>query len=314
MSRGIELRVLFFGMLGEFSIVPLKRLIESGSEVCGVVVPTLKGEGGRMKSESLTFRLPLLPSPVTTNIVTIARARGIPVVEVSKLSAPESLTAVAVYQPDVICVACFPQIFSPELLALPRFGCLNLHPSLLPAYRGPAPLFWQFRNGETRTGVTIHFMDEGTDTGDIALQREIVFPDGINAVEADRLCAEAGAELVVEALRLLERGECPRRKQSDASRDVPPGSLCHPWPSRADFEITADWSARRAFNFIRGAEAWGMPFEILAGPERIRVRRALAFSPDEKLGEAWHRKGDEAWVQFSPGVLQAETFRRNVAT
>ncbi len=318
MSR-VDLRVLFFGMLGEFSATSLRRLIQAGVNVCGVVVPALtprplarlptpkKPSSGEKKLLPDRF-LPMLPSPVTPNIISLAQSRSIPVIAVRSLAAPETLTALAGCQPDVICVACFPQIFPRAVLDLPPFGCLNLHPSLLPAYRGPAPLFWQFRQGETHTGVTVHFMDEGADTGDIVLQRLVEFPDGISGAEADRRCASVGAELMIEAVELLARGECPRQAQADVpSRgDVPPERLYQPWPTRADFEIPTDWPARRAFNFMRGAEEWGVPFEIRAGADRLQARRAIGFSPGERLEKEWSQVGEEMWIQFLDGVVSVE--------
>jgi methionyl-tRNA formyltransferase len=244
--------------------------------------------------------LHVLPSPVKPCIVNLASAHGIPVVEVKVLSAPATLAALETYRPEVICVACFPRIFPRALLAIPPLGCLNLHPSLLPAYRGPAPLFWQFRQGESRTGVTVHFMDEGADTGDIALQSAVAFPDGISGAEADRICSQAGAALMVQAIDLLQRGACPRRSQPEA------GSSYFTWPARADFEISTGWSARRAYNFIRGTEEWGVLFEIPVRDGRIEVHRAISFSPDEILGESWRFVREEVWVQFAEGVLRVQ--------
>ena len=316
------------GMLGEFSHAPLRSLIEHGAQVCGVVIPRpARGSLGPVTAEPcgspirrplptgtprlaqaatrLPNSLPVLPSPVAPNIVTLAEAQSIPVVEVARLSVPETLTTLSGFHPDVICVACFPQVFPAALLAVPPLGCLNLHPSLLPAYRGPAPLFWQFRQGETRTGVTIHFMDEGVDTGDIVLQRPVTLPDGISGAEADRLCSEAGAELMVEAVQRLERDRrgCPRTKQPEE------GISYYSWPAQVDFRISTERPARRAFNFMRGAAEWGVPFAIQVGDEPIRARYAISFSPDEILGAAWRQAGEQVWVQCAPGVLCATIAR-----
>ena len=276
MSR---LRVLYFGMPVEFSAPPLRRLIESRLDVCAVVVPersdglAIEGQLGLGRAEFGLDAFVLHTSPFGL------LASGLPLIRVSNLKDAEVLALMAALRPDVICVACFPMILPPALLALPPLGCLNLHPSLLPRYRGPAPLFWQFHAGEIQTGVTVHFIDRGVDTGDIALQRPVAFPDGLGGDEADRLCAEAGGELMVEAVRLLEEGRCPQVSQSEAG--VTPTSA--PWPSASDFEISRSWPARRAFNFVCGTAHWGTRYEIQLGETRLLLGRARSMLLGERL-------------------------------
>ena len=289
-----SIRVLYFGMPVGFSGPPLRRLIESDLDVCAAVLP--KSEGGGLKAELPQDSFILHPSAFSLVV------GDIPVIEVGSLKEAAALDRLAACRPDVICVACFPMIFPPALLAVPPLGCLNLHPSLLPRYRGPAPLFWQFRAGETETGVTVHFMDRGADTGDIALQRRVHFPDGLNGEQVDRLCAEAGGELLVEAVRLLGQGRCPRVKQSEAG--VAPSAA--PWPAASDFEMSPAWPARRAFNFARGTAHWGMPYEIRVGEERLLLTRALSYSLAEKLERPWRAEGRAAAVQFADGVVYFE--------
>src|SRR5205823_3279104 len=98
------------------------------------------------------------------------------------------------------------KILPPELLDVPRVGCLNVHPSLLPAHRGPAPLFWTFRHGDPLAGLTVHWMDEGIDTGDIALQEEIPVAEGTSGLDLQRECLERGARLLVEVVQAVATG------------------------------------------------------------------------------------------------------------
>ena len=166
--------VIFFGMKGTFSLPPLQVLVERGIEIGAVIMPA------STTSQPLPRRIePPLPPPsdlpiitphLSRNISHVAWEHSIPVWEVGSLSDARTLELLADLQPDLIAVACFPYIFPSALLQLPRYGCLNLHPSLLPAYRGPLPLFWMARQGERQAGVTLHFLDEGLDTGDIVAQ------------------------------------------------------------------------------------------------------------------------------------------------
>lgn len=297
------MRILYFGLLGEFSRLPLIALLEAGVEVRSVVIPA------RSESVSAPFApvtqapdrsdLPIIDSYLEPNIVHTAWEHGLPVFEVSWLGHPETLSAFADLQPDVACVACFSQRIPKSLLALPRFGFLNLHPSLLPAYRGPQPLFWTFRNGESSTGVTIHFMDEGLDTGDIALQTPLDLPDGISGAEADRLYATLGGRLMVEAVQALHNGALSRQPQPD-------GGSYFPSPTADDFTISTTWPARRAFNFMRGTAEWGRPYPIAVNGERLGLKSAVAYSAGETLDKSIVRAGSKVWLQFKPGVLQAQ--------
>jgi methionyl-tRNA formyltransferase len=218
---------------------------------------------------------------------------------VASLGDPQTLVLLGGFQPEMIVVVCFPYIFPPALLQLPPYGCLNLHPSLLPAYRGPAPLFWIARQDERQTGVTLHFLDEGIDSGDIVAQAAVDRPDGLSEAELEQRCAAEGARLLEAALRQLGQGQpLARRPQSQ------PEASYFPWPCETDFKITPDWTARRAFNFLRGAAGW--PLVIQVDQQSWPVRRAISYAEGQVLDEPYLLLGDELWVQFQPGVLRAK--------
>ncbi len=175
---------------------------------------------------------------------------------------------------------------------------LNVHPSLLPQYRGPYPLFWRLRHGDRNCGVTIHCMDERFDTGDIAAQAEVEVPDGISGVEADTLLSEYGGECLVEVLAALDRGTFTRRPQ-------PEGGSYFSAPREQDFVIDPAWSARRAFNFMRGTNEWSQLYPIELAEQCFQLKQALFYSADEILDQPYRLFGDQIDIQFSPGVLRA---------
>ena len=271
-------------MGGVLSLIPLRALLQAGHEIVGLMVPA-----SRRASGGAPRRRMLLPA----DVVDLARARDIPIVEVPSIDDGGTFAALEGWEPDLVCVACFPCLLPRRWLDLPHHGCLNLHPSLLPAYRGPAPLFWQFRAGEERTGVTLHFMDEGADTGDIVFQAEVPFSDGITGAEAERLAAEAHARLLLEALSLPDP---PRRPQPSHA------AIRQGWPRAADLRIPTSWTARRAFNFVRGAAQWG-PFEIETPDGTFRVTGACGFVPGGSLGAATRRTAPVLSVEFSDGIV-----------
>ncbi len=252
------MRILFFGMLGAFSHPPLHALIKAGMSVVGVVVPTDNSAEIIRELRPVTAHPELSTlqlAPSQPNIVHLAWQHHIPVYEVSRLSAPETQQTLADLHPEVACVACFNKLIPAALLALPQHGFLNVHPSRLPHFRGPAPLFWTFRAGIQETGVTVHFMDNGLDTGDIAQQARLTLPDGISSPEADALTGTLGGQLLVNTLKQLAKGTLLRTPQTaDGSTQ--------PWPQPADFRIPVSWSARRAFNFMRGTAVFGQPYVI----------------------------------------------------
>lgn len=293
------MKVLYFGMLGDFSRIPLAHLLAAGVDVCGIV---MAGQADGTVIRPLTppqYRsdLPLLNPYYDRNIIQLGWQHEIPVWAVANFRHPRTLATLADIKPDVAFVACFSERIPPEMLTLPHHGFLNLHPSLLPAYRGPHPLFWCFQRGETNTGMTLHFMDEGFDTGDIVLQEPFAFADGLSGDAADQLCGERGGALMVEAVRQLAAGTLPRCPQTG------PGSY-HPSPTAADFHMPTTWTARRAFNFMRGTAEWGWPYVIETGAEAVIVKTAVVYHPHQQLNQPIQHRENDILIQFTPGVLQ----------
>ena len=282
------LRTIVLGMRGNFTAQAFRALLASGCGVSGLIVAGPRGSGWRR----LEPRRVLAAEPPTA--VELAWDAGVPVLEVGWVDAA-GLRALDALEPDVAAIACFPWLLPRPWRDRPPRGCVNLHPSLLPAYRGPAPLFWQFRAGETHTGVTLHAVDGGADTGSLIAQEAVPFPDGIDTLAAETLTARAGARLLAE---WLAGGKTvgPPQPSGGPSRQRAPDAGARVIPST--------WPVRRAFNFIRGAQAWG-PFEIDTGEERVTVRDAVAMDESASLGARHRASGDDVLLQFPDGVLLA---------
>lgn len=252
-------KIVFLGMGGVFSHTALKVLLEGGAPVAAVVFPRptadLSGPRWMPASARRDKALELMVRPVRESILTLAGERGIPVLEVGSMKEKETLAVLRGLEVDLALTACFPQILPDAFLEIPNLGCLNIHPSLLPAYRGPEPLFWQFRAGEEDTGVTLHWMDSGLDAGDVLGQTRLVHAEGIRFNAAERNASQAGAELVVRAIR---EKTFPRIPQGER------GVSYQGQPQEKDKRIPAKWGVRRAFNFMRGADIWA-PFWIETG-------------------------------------------------
>lgn len=298
------MRIVFLGIGGILSYVPLRVMLNAGLDVSAVLVPSgapgerLEGGMRPLPAGPSPSQLPLVTSYVARDVVSLAWEQGIPAYEVGDLQAAATSGDLRHLQPELVCVSCFTQRIPGHLLALPSHGFLNLHPSLLPAYRGPQPLFWQFRHGLQETGVTLHFMDEGLDTGPIALQAPLTLPDGISGAEAERLAGEGGGELFVEAVQRLAQGTLPRRPQ-------PAGGSRYPAPQTSDFTLSTAWTARRAFNFMRGTAHWSRPYPLTVAGKSLHLRTALDYALQERQQTALEQKGQEVRIRFARGVLRA---------
>jgi methionyl-tRNA formyltransferase len=304
--------VVYFGMSGQYSVPPLEALLVAGITVRAVVIPALAALPGGgiaapyvLRPPARTARapraaLPLLGPQPAANIAQIAAAHGIPVLEVARLRDPVTLTAFAAFAPDIMCVACFSRRLPPALLRMPRLGCLNVHPSLLPDNRGPDPLFWTFRRGDAATGVTIHRMDDGLDTGPILAQRQIAVSDGITEAALERRCATLGGELLVSAVEALARGAARPVPQDEGAATI------YPWPDAADFAITPEWPARRAYNFACGLLARQQPITIVTPGATFRLVAPLTYTSDPAAFDApFHLDGDILHLRCSTGVFIA---------
>ncbi len=256
------MRILFMGT-PEFAVPALKALVSSGHELCGAVTQPDKPKNRGMK---------LQPTPVKEYAMSV----DIPVFQPAKLRDGEVLRLLRELAPDLIVVAAYGKILPPDILTLPPLGCVNIHSSLLPKYRGAAPIQWAILNGETETGVTIMYMAEGLDTGDmIASVTTPIDPDETAQELHDRL-AELGARLLLEVLPQLEAGTAPRTPQ-DESR-----SCYAPMLSK---ELSAiDWkrSARQIHDQARGLYPWPAAVAELDG---VRCKLLKTTVPDQRTGK-----------------------------
>ena len=279
----MPLRVVFMGT-PDYGVPSLEALIRAGYDVVGVFCQPDKPSGRGKK---------ITPCPVKQCAV----AHGIPVVQPLKtrVDGVEPLRALA---PDLCVTAAFGHILSQEVLDIPRIGTVNVHASLLPKYRGSAPVNWALIQGETVTGVTTMMTDKGMDTGDILLKREVeILPDETAGELVDRL-AKVGAELLIETLQAIERGDCPREKQDESLASYYP--LLKKEMGRMDFSKTA----RELVNFVRGMTPWPGAY---AGPYKVLMARAEAYQGEEQPGTVLRADAKGGlWVRTADGALRLE--------
>lgn len=195
------MRVVFMGT-PDFAVGALEAIVEAGHEVTAVVTQPDKPKGRGKEMQK-------------TPVKVCAQKYGIPVFQPVKVKEPEAVETLRSYEADIFVVAAFGQILSEKILAMPKYGCVNIHASLLPKYRGAGPIQWAIINGEKITGVTIMQMDKGLDTGDMLFQSEVEIASDETADTLHDKLAEAGARLIVEALEKIEAGSVKPVKQND---------------------------------------------------------------------------------------------------
>ncbi|HTG80693.1 MAG TPA: methionyl-tRNA formyltransferase [Geobacteraceae bacterium] len=247
-----KLRLVFMGT-PEFACPTLQTLIERGEEILAVVTQPDRPKGRGQQ---------LAPPPVKV----LAERHGITVLQPVKVRAPEFIDMMKGLAPDLIVVIAFGQILPKALLEIPRYGCINVHASLLPRYRGAAPINWCIINGETETGVTTMQMDVGLDTGDMLVKkRTAIDPEEDSRALHDRL-AMLGAKTLAETLDLLVADKLVPEKQDDALS-------CYAPMLKKEHGLL-DWStgAQEIKNLVRGVTPWPGAFSYLDG-KAVKVFR-----------------------------------------
>lgn len=241
------MKIIFMGT-PDFAVGALEALIKDGHEITAVVTQPDKPKG--------RSREPLFP-PVKKCAVSY----NIPVLQPARIKKPEAVAQLKQYEADIFIVAAFGQILSQEILDLPRLGCLNIHASLLPKYRGASPIQHVIIDGEEKTGVTIMQMNAGLDTGDMLYKKEVaISPRDTFETLHDKLM-KAGGEAVTEALALLEQGKLSGEKQREELSCYAP--MIDKGMGEIDFSTDADSIDR----LIRGLNPWPSAYTFYHGKQ-----------------------------------------------
>ena len=271
----------------DFSVGALKALAENGYEIAGVVTQPDKPRG-RGKASSMT--------PVKEAALEL----GLTVYQPSRVREQSFMDTVRALNPDVIVVSAFGQIIPKALLELPRYGCVNIHASLLPKYRGAAPIQWAVMDGEPISGVTIMQMDEGLDTGDMLAKTEVPLePDETGGSLFDKL-SRAGAELLIRTLPALEQGTLTPEKQPLESPTAY-ARMIRKEDGRIDWNLEAEAIERR----IRGLNPWPSAYTELTG-KILKIWRAevLPKESGQTPGTVTEAGKGGFCVQTGKGVLR----------
>ncbi len=254
------MRAIFMGT-PEIAATVLKSVLASKHEVVAVVTQTDKPKG---RGHEMAF------PPVKE----VALAAGIPVLQPQRARDEAFIEQLKAYQPDIILVAAYGKLLPKAILDMPRFGCINVHASLLPKYRGASPIQWAVLNGDEKSGVTIMHMAETMDTGDIIMTKEVVLDEEETAGSLHDKLAEIGGPLLIEAMDALETGRAPRIRQNEEEATYV--KMLDKTMGNLDFSKPAVQLER----WIRGLNPWPTAYTKLDG-KMLKLWKAEVLSAEE---------------------------------
>lgn len=290
------MKILFMGT-PDFAVMTLQACIESHEVVAVFTQPDKpKGRGNLVT-----------PPPIKV----VAERHQIPVLQPDKIRKGEWPDKIRAYAPDVIVVVAYGQLLSQEILDIPKYGSINVHASLLPKYRGAAPINWAIANGETITGVTTMMMDAGLDTGDMLLKTEVAITDDMNAQMLHDALAQAGSSLLIKTLKQIEAGTLIREKQNDSASCYAP--MMNKEISKIDWQMTSTEIRNR----IRAFNPWPIAHTTL-GDIPLKVFEASIIALDEasdwqssqaRVGVIVHIDKNGIYVKTGDGYIRIDVLQ-----
>lgn len=284
------MKVIFMGT-PEFSVGTLNAVIEAGHEVVLAVTQPDKPKG---RGKEMQF----------TPVKECALAHNIPVYQPKRVRDPECIEELKKYEADVCVVIAFGQILPKEILDMTKYGCINVHASLLPKYRGAAPIQWAVINGETVSGVTTMQMDEGLDTGDMLEKTEIVLDEKETGGSLHDKLAKAGAELCVSTLCKLEKGELVPVKQGEATTEYAR------MLDKKLGEINWEKKASEIERLIRGLNPWPSAYTQWNNKTmKIWEAQVVPEETKEAPGTVVRVAKDGFFVQTGEGLLKIQSLQ-----
>mgnify|MGYP004471057433 FL=1 len=259
------MRVVFMGT-PDFAVGTLEALLQSRHQVVAVVTQPDKPKG---RGKAMQF----------TAVKEVAVRAEIPVLQPKKVRKPEVVEEIRQFHPDVIVVVAFGQLIPKAILDMPQYGCVNVHASLLPKYRGAAPIQWAVIDGEEKSGVTTMQMDEGLDTGDMLLTEEVVLDSQETGGSLFDKLSEVGAGLLLKTLDELEAGNIHPQKQPKESTTAYAAML-----TKKMGEIDWTKSAVQIERLVRGLNPWPSAYTHL-GQKTLKIWRAVVYPLSEQKKE-----------------------------
>lgn len=289
----------------------VEPLVNSGHDVVGILESMPRGYDASVKNPKIIFLLKKLYSLVKGQDIFLSdycKRKKIEYGYIWKGNAKDASLWIESLRPDLIVVFSMSQLLKEDILNIPRFGVINLHPSYLPSYRGANPDFWQYYDMEMNPGATVHYVDAGEDTGDIIFQERVHIPLGTKSpIRVDKLVGEVGVSLMLKAVDAIAQGNAPRTPQpmqspTNRSRNL----LLNEHAQIIDWQ---GWSIERVWHVLRGTESWlnavPQPKGLLAGQRWSVLGYEKTDTSQGKIGKIGRHKGKKC-IFARDGVVYIE--------
>jgi len=247
----------------------------------------------------------------THELETLAQLASIKVLYQAEHSKQQVAQYLSDHDIDIIIVACYPRLIPDIQIQASKHGAINIHPSLLPRYRGPSPIFWQLRHNEQATGVSLHCVNNRFDAGNIISQQSLVFPLSANAEEIDGLVAHAAATILLE---LCHTQDTLNNFMSTATAQQEQQAQYHSAPCNKDFSLSHDWSAQHAYRFMCGTQQWQKPYPIVIKDVELLLTQATSYSKKSNAKTIIYEGENTVCLNFKSGSLRAQYIKNSTAT
>ena len=279
------MKILYIGSSGSLSLIPFQALIKAKHHICAIAFDQQKSDFDVIKSDS---------------IQALAFDNAIPFIKFDK-NYSTAVSQIQSYQPDIILVSCYSRLLPQEIVSTAKVGCFNVHPSLLPAFRGPTPIFWQYQQGAEKFGVTIHRVSASFDTGNIVSQASIKIEDGESYNETTLQLAKVASELVLSLLHDIKNDQITEIKQDETKASY------YSYPVQKDYEVSLKWTAKRIYNFIKAYENNESYFLCSIKNKKFKLIKAISYQSsayNEMNGEKVVHKGNNIKFACQTGYIE----------
>jgi len=283
------MNIIYIGSSGTLSLTPLLSLLGTSHCIKAIIVDNCVSD---------------IPVKITDtdSIEFLAFDNNIPLIYLDE-NFSLSQQKFSSLQADIIIVSCYPRKLPEKIIEIPKLGGINIHPSILPLYRGPTPLFWQFRDGVNKFGVSIHRMTKEFDQGALLSQQIVKIDDGISMSELSQLLAKLAAQLLLQTLDDLELNKLDEVKQDELK------ATYYSFPQSSDFAFNTSWEAQRIYNFIIGAQRKDRVFFCELNHVTYRIISVYSYQTEPYLeieNEDHKVLGDSLFIKCKEGYVKCK--------
>ena len=278
------MKIIYIGSDSSFSLIPFLSLVKCKHTVSAFAYDDFNSDFSTISSNSIQLS---------------ALNNSVDLIKIDTNYA-NAIIKIRSHKPDILIVSCYSRLLPSSLISLAKVGCFNIHPSILPLYRGPVPLFWQFRNGVDDFGVTIHRMTNKFDDGNIVSQKKVEIEDGMSQSKAMDLLAESSCSLVMKMLDDIDKGKLTEKVQDNkrASYQI--------FPEKNDYSISLSWSAKRIYNFVSAYKEKAGFFVFRAEYKKYKLLDVYSYQNTNYIGDVNNNSEDIVILSCNPGYLRCK--------